>query len=314
MMRIKQGIVWLVVPVLICMRGVMPGHANFKMADAGTTTAQFLKLGVGARAIGMGEAYSSVANDPTAIYWNPAGLASISEHSVSMMHAVWFESMYYDYVAYARPVKHYGVVGLGVQYLSAGKIDEIDNLGTSVGTFKPNDMAVSLSWAEDYNDLLVGVNLKYIMMEIIDSASVLATDVGFMYPFLINDGKIGFSVQNIGGKVKFDEEQERIPLNCRLGLNFHVMPGWLIAADLNTPIDYNPYACFGTEYELNTWNDFMLTLRAGYNSHMLKSELGGISGVSSGIGFSLWDVTVDYAWVPFGDLGHTHRMSLGYKF
>ena len=61
--------------------------ANFKMSDSGTTTAQFLKLGVGARAIGMGEAYSAIADDPTAIYWNPAGLAAVSEHSVSLMHA-----------------------------------------------------------------------------------------------------------------------------------------------------------------------------------------------------------------------------------
>lgn len=288
--------------------------ANFKMADAGTTTAQFLKLGVGARAIGMGEAYASVADDPTAIYWNPAGLALVTEQSISLMHAVWFESVFYDFAAYAQPIGHYGVMGLGVQYLSTGAIDELDNAGYNTGTFKPNDMAVTLSWAEDYNELLIGASVKYIMMEIKDTASVIAADVGVMYPFLINDGKIGFVVQNIGGKAKFNEEEESLPLNYRLGLSFHPVHDWLLSLDVNAPIDYNPYFCFGTEYCLGRWTDYSLSIRAGYNTHMLKSKFDAISGVSGGIGFTFWDVGVDYAWVPYGDLGQTHRISLGYRF
>ncbi|MFH1282632.1 MAG: PorV/PorQ family protein [bacterium] len=288
--------------------------ANFSMSDSGTTTAQFLKLGVGARAIGMGEAYSAVAADPTAIYWNPAGLAAISEHSLSLMHAVWFESIYYDYFAYAQPIGAYGVIGLGIQYLSAGDIVEMDNDANKIGNFNPTDTAVTISWAEDFQDILIGLSIKYIAVEIKDAASTISSDIGVIYPLFLNKAQVSFSMQNLGGTIKFDTEKEDLPFNARLGLSVNVLESLIVAMDVNTPIDYNPYVCFGGEYCLGKQNDFSLALRAGYNSHTLKSELGGISGFSTGIGFKLWDISTDYAWVPFGDLGTTHRVSLGFKF
>jgi len=288
--------------------------ANFKMSDAGTTTGQFLKLGVGARAIGMGEAYSAVANEPTAIYWNPAGLATVSEHMVQMMHAVWFESIYYDFFSYAQPVGPWCVMGMGVQYLSAGEIDELDAAGSWTGTFSPTDLAVSFAWAEDFEDLLVGASVKLIMMEITSTAQAIAGDIGIMYPLLIDRVMVGFSMQNIGGTARFDTAAEGLPVNARLGVAVRAREQWIISCDINTPIDYNPYACVGTEYMLGQYADVSMSLRAGYSTHMSKSELDGISGLAGGVGFRLWDAGVDYAWVPYGDLGQTHRVSLSYAF
>ncbi|MBI4218145.1 MAG: hypothetical protein HY610_03425, partial [Elusimicrobia bacterium] len=68
----------------------------------GSSGAQFLKLPVSARAIGMGEAYGSVAEGAEAIYWNPAGLGREEGKSVSVMHAVYFQNIYYDFVSYAQ--------------------------------------------------------------------------------------------------------------------------------------------------------------------------------------------------------------------
>ena len=64
-------------------------RAGFSKDDAGTATAQFLKLGAGAQAAGMGEAYAGVAKDDTSIYWNPAGLNNITGKSASFMHAIY---------------------------------------------------------------------------------------------------------------------------------------------------------------------------------------------------------------------------------
>jgi len=284
------------------------------MSDAGTTTAQFLKLGVGGRAIAMGGAYSAVANDPTAIYWNPAGLAFIAEHNVTFMHAVWFESIFYDYFAYAQPVGIWGVMGFSVQYLSAGSIDELDIYGVKTGSFNPSDTALTVSWAEDFRDILVGINIKYIMTEIVDSASAVSTDFGIIYPVFLDKAKISFSMQNLGGRIQYDSKKEKLPFNTRMGLGINVSDDFIVSVDLNAPIDYNPYFCLGTEYCLGRGSDFSFALRGGYNSHMSKSRLGGMAGISSGMGFGLWDISLDYAWTPYGDLGHTHRVSLGYKF
>src|SRR5205814_753634 len=100
----------------------------FSSDNRGTTTANFLKLGAGARAVSMGEAYTAVSNDATALFWNPAGLARLPEHggSATFMHAPYVESSFYDYGAFAQGLGDVGAWGASVQYFSAGKITETD--------------------------------------------------------------------------------------------------------------------------------------------------------------------------------------------
>src|SRR5579864_5665137 len=80
-----------------------PAFAAFSSNDKGTTTANFLKLGVGARAEAMGEAYTAVADDATALHWNPAGITRVAPDggSIAFMHAPYIESTYYDYGGFA---------------------------------------------------------------------------------------------------------------------------------------------------------------------------------------------------------------------
>src|SRR5579864_4100780 len=119
-----------------------PAFAAFSSNDKGTTTANFLKLGVGARAEAMGEAYSAVADDASSLYWNPSGLARIEQNSVSLMHAPYLASTYYDYGAYAHRWGNH-TLGTGIQYFSAGSIAETDENNASLGSFSPYDLAFS---------------------------------------------------------------------------------------------------------------------------------------------------------------------------
>ena len=112
--------------------------ASFSKDDAGTSTAQFLKLGAGARASAMGDAFVGISDDATAVYWNPAGLNQIENKSVSLMHGFWFEEIFYDWVSYIHPVEDIGTFWLGVQYLSYGDILETDETGLEGSNFKPN--------------------------------------------------------------------------------------------------------------------------------------------------------------------------------
>src|SRR3989339_2044429 len=107
-----------VLGVVFC--SVLQANASFSKNDAGTSAAQFLKLGAGARAAGMGEAFAAVSDNADSIYWNPAGLNKIEGKSLSVMHAAWFEGITYDWASYAQKIGNAGVVGIGVQYLSCG--------------------------------------------------------------------------------------------------------------------------------------------------------------------------------------------------
>src|SRR6266487_6212781 len=108
---------------------------DFTRNAEGTTAANFLKLGVGARALAMGEAYSAVADDANALYWNPAGLTRIYHAEATFMHAAYLANSFYDYAAYGTHLGKHGALGAGVQYFSAGRITQTDVTGNDVGDF-----------------------------------------------------------------------------------------------------------------------------------------------------------------------------------
>src|SRR5437016_304734 len=87
-----------------------PARAQFSLGEqrAGTSSGAFLKIGVGARAVGLGESFVAVANDPSAIFWNPAGLASIQRQEVALSAVQWPADVAYGHLTYVLPVKRLG--------------------------------------------------------------------------------------------------------------------------------------------------------------------------------------------------------------
>ena len=294
----------------------IPSRADFNSDARGTTTADFLKLGVGARADAMGGAYSAVANDATALYWNPGALTNIptKEGTATVMHAPYVASSYFDYAAFAKNINGYDAWGLGIQYFSAGSITQTDVNGFSQGSFSPSDMAVSAGYAHRFKFLSVGMDAKFIRSQIVTSAQTAAIDFGAVSNPL-DQNKLRFSgvVTNVGGKMKFDQEADRLPMAYRLGASYQATRLWLTSADIAFPIDDNPYVALGSEYLwplTRTWN---FAARMGLNAQTI-SDLNILSGVSFGIGMDFNSVTVDYALEPLGDLGLTHRISVTFRF
>src|SRR5881392_599333 len=86
-----------------------PARAQFSLGQqrAGTSSATFLKIGIGARAVGLGESFVAVANDPTAMFWNPAGIASMQRQGITLSHASWPGDVNYEHIAYVLPVRRH---------------------------------------------------------------------------------------------------------------------------------------------------------------------------------------------------------------
>src|SRR5260221_2671669 len=93
-------------------------------ADQGTTAASFLKLQTGPRAIAMAESFAGLADDVNAIQYNTSGMAYMKDKEFTLMHAVWFEDIFYDHVAVAWPMEGIGTIGLSALYLNAGNFDK----------------------------------------------------------------------------------------------------------------------------------------------------------------------------------------------
>ncbi|HAM38163.1 MAG TPA: hypothetical protein DCP53_01990 [Elusimicrobia bacterium] len=283
----------------------------------GSTGAQFLKIGMGARPLAMAGAFGAVADDINAINYNPASLTRIEKKEVSATYLKYFEDVNAGFIGYAGILaeKHY--IGAGLTYLQVTDIEKRDLNETKLGDFGATDMALSLCYARKdiadslLKDLSVGGNLKIINQKIdTDTAFTVALDISAYYPA---DEKLSLvmNIQNISYGIKFDEETDPLPLNIKVGAAYKLIKDLTVACDLDEYIvDNKLYASIGAEYTVKE----VLALRSGYRFGYDTDSLGGLAGLGAGAGFKFWGLTVDYAFVPFGDLGDTHRVSFAAKF
>ena len=280
---------------------------------AGTSGAQFLKFGPGARQAAMGDAFSSVSGDAFTLCWNPALISEIDKNVFSFMHSFWLENVSIDYAAVVVPTST-GNLGISFGYLNAGTIEKIDKTGTVLsGGFTPYDIILGVSFARNIiSSLNAGCTLKGIYSDI-DSIAAFsyALDAGATYGLLQDTLKVGVSLQNLGSSMKFVSQQDPLPFTIRAGASYRFKL-LLVSLDTVIPNDANLSIHFGAEYGLKIAESIDGLLRVGYNTK--NSSAGGISGLSLGAGIQTESYAVDYAWVPFGILGSTHRLSMNLKF
>jgi len=282
--------------------------------NKGASTAKFLQFGAGARAVSMGEAFSAVVDDATALYWNPAGLLRVQNHSATFMHATHIDSSFLDYGAYAHKLSEKTAVGVGMQYFSAGDISETDSFGFGVGSFKPTDMAISVGVARQVKSFSAGLTAKLVRSKIVDSAQTLAFDVGILSPSYFKEKvQFAFTATQMGGSLKFDSKSESLPLELKVGGAAKIKPAWTASLDLGLPKDNSPYLALGNEYAYGLTEGWDLKGRIGYNTRSAQ-DVAGLTAVSFGLGLGVNLLNVDYGLVPIGDLGLTHRVALTYDF
>ena len=280
------------------------------LADDGSAGLAFLKLGVGARAIGMGDAYTAVAGDASSVYWNPAGIMNVESVDVTLMHSEWFQDIRYEYAGGVRSYGDYAV-GVGVVGLYMDDLERRDGpTAEPIGHFGVFDFAITGTYARRLTDNLnVGGSVKYLSEKIDDvTATGFAVDLGGRYDVPNFEGlSAGIAVLNLGPQMKFIEDGFDLPVMYKLGaaldVPFEALNGdVVIAADAVMPAGGDTKVHFGLEYEFAD----MIALRFGYRSGWDNHN------VSMGLGVKVSNFRLDYAIVPFySELGDTHRVSLG---
>jgi hypothetical protein len=283
--------------------------------NVGTSGAEFLKIGPGARPVGMGEAFTGVADDIHAVYWNPAGLANLKVAEMAGMHMQYFQNIQYEFASFVYPTQRYGSFGWTVTNLHTDDIQRrTEDTDTSLGSFGSSDNAYWLSYGKSITSRLsLGANLKYIhqTLDSIDS-NAYAADGGILYNTDWHELRLGASIQNLGSKVKFVNESDPLPRTYRLGASAPLLSHrLLVASDLIIPRDHQVGLALGGEYRHSLSRDIVAVARGGYRT---DSDVDGLSGVSAGGGIEVGRATFDFAWVPFGDLGNSYRFGLHIKF
>ena len=281
--------------------------------NAGTRAMTFLKIGVGAKAMGMGESQVAATDDLYASYWNPAGLTRLQNPQIALMHNEWFAGINHEFVGFALPLGNVGTVGASASYLSFGELQGRDRDGNETTVFRPYDLALILSYARGFGDSLAfGTNAKFLREQIADETGTgIAFDFGGLYTFQEVPLSLGFNAQHVGPRVQFIEEAFGLPFTFRLGVAYRLWSeALMLTMDIIRPSDNDVATGVGAAYTIGN----ILQLRTGYKYKIGGNDLGAMSGLTGGFGLTLRQFQIDYALVPFGVLGLTHRFSLVASF
>ena len=175
---------------------------------SGTAAAQFLKIGVGARAMGLGGAIVASSEDAYSLYWNPAGITKVKRITLATSHTEWFSDIRHDFLSLVIPVTLTSSVGLNVVVLNMGDM-EVTTIDDPHGTgefFGASDIALGATYAlRVTNFFSLGFTGKYIQQSIYnEKASTFALDVGSVLDVPFYGLRLGMNFSNFGGKLQMD--------------------------------------------------------------------------------------------------------------
>lgn len=317
-----------------------------RITKTGTTAAGFLGIDVGARAISMGGAYVAVANDPSAMFWNPAGIARASNMGATFNHSNWLAGLNFNFAGFIARVGQLGTVGVSATFLSMASMDRT-TVSHPEGTgeqFDAGSTALGLTFARNLTDrFTIGGSVKYIDEFIWhSSATGLAFDLGTIYSTHLSGLTIGMSITNYGAKMSMSGRdmltqvdvdptiegnnnsinanlqtgEFDLPLMFRVGVAMDVLQGAAnsnlrLSVDALHPNDDGESLNLGVEYVFNK----MVALRAGYANLFAPDAEEGLSlggGINQDIGGI--NLQVDYAYRDFGILNTVQMFSLGFGF
>jgi hypothetical protein len=318
------------------------------LTKTGTAAAQFLKIGVDARATAMGGAYAGMMGDLSSIHWNPSGLGYITGRDVEFVHNEWLAGMNFNHIAFATELGYVGILAASITSLTTPE-DMVRTVDQPEGTgefWDASDLAVHLSYARRLTDKFsFGASLKYIQQRIWhESASSVAGDIGalFVTPFF-NGMRLGAAISNFGGELRMEGRDLRfskdpddfnqgnvqfvnalyetdpfpLPLLFRVGVAGDFIQNnrlrWSYAIDALHPNDNTESLNLGTEVALGE----TFYVRAGYAQLFREESEEGLT-VGGGIHYRIYGssmlLKLDYAYAEFGLLDYVQRFSVGLTF
>ena len=283
-------------------------------SNAGTSAFSFLKINVSARAVGMGGAFTGLANDESALYYNPAGITSIEDPKYIFGYHNYFFDMQSGFLGYVKPLSEKRSIGFYLSYLNYGSFTATDDLGNADGEFGGGDLLFAVSLAQKKNHLVsFGATAKFIY-ETIDSYSATGVAMDLAVKYTSDRGKFGagFMLQNLGTQLSaLGETKDKLPTTIRSGVS--IIPKGLpmtLTSDLILPFDNDLIFAIGVDY----FNFEPFYIRMGWNSfgsnYKATNSDASLTGMSFGCGFDVKKMQVSYAFTPSADLGDSHRITI----
>lgn len=332
--------------ILLLLLNIMPYRSVIAQDKVGTTAAQFLQIPVGGKAIGMGGAFTAIADDPTALYWNPGAISRSGKSRVYVSQTNWIVDSYHQWFGAQIMLTGQDAIGICLNNLDYGDREKVTTIYEPDGTgeyWEAGDMAISLTYARNITDRFsIGGSIKYIEQKIWhESSSQFAFDLGLLFITQFNGLQIGASLRNFGGELEMDgrdllnridldpenkgnnetivaklkTDKWPIPLSYCVGLAMPMVNSKnmivMLAADAVMPTDNSETINIGGEAYLYN----LLSIRTGYQALFRDATENGLTfGLGLKIPVPYADIIIDYSYQDFGLFGDitTAALTIGF--
>jgi len=317
MMRTRRN-AWSLTAVVVCVLGatVLSGPSALAQDKVGTTGAQFLEIGVSPRADALGGAFTSIADDVSAVYYNPAGLVQLESRQAMVSLIDYPADISYSFAAVAFPGLG-GMIGIAYYGLNAGEMRVTTpeyQSGKPGWMFTAKDYAFSLTYARSLTDRFSVGGTMRVIDELYEEerATGWSADLGSQYNTGFRNFKISMMMSNFGPDMKFLDDEYPLPINFKFGGAIDVMDGphnhAVLAVEGAHPSDNREKYNAGVEYTFNKFASF----RVG---HRWEHDIGGVS-FGGGVALNMEKVAmrIDYGYQDFDPLEQIHRISFTVDF
>jgi len=316
------------------------------VSGVGTSAAPFLEIDAGARASSLGGAYTSVANDVSALYWNPAGIVWNPGLQIEFSHSPWLADISYNFFGITQSLPSINSsIGFSLISLDYGEqtVRTVDRPEGTGETYGASDMALGLTFAMALTDRFsFGLTGKYITQSILSAeGSAFAIDVGVFYSTMVKGLRLGASVSNFGSQIQLSgrhlttvvdpdtrvDNFDRVPVSYKTGKydlpllfragisyqrEFGSFGEVLVTVDLNHPSHATESISMGLEYGFGK----TFYLRGGYKNLFERDSIVGLS-FGAGIDYTIQrslGIRFDYSWTDWGVLKSAQRFSVALIF
>lgn len=315
---------------------------NQKLAQSGF---QFLSVVSDARGAGMAEAMTSLETGSSALFFNPAGMAHMTEKvDITASTNQWIADITHNTfsMALCPGGGEYGVFGFSVQSVNYGtffgtRVDKNTDLGyANTGTFELSSLAVGGGYAKRLNDRFsVGGQVRWVRQDLGESVipkvvqvedstgamvqdtvgqtvgnelTPLAFDFGTQFKTGFKSLVFGMSVRNFSKEIKYVEEGFQLPLVFNLGISMNVMDFFDeqgLDQSLYVSVDASHYRSHAEQIKIGA--DYrLLEILSLRAGYMTASDE---NGMTFGLGVHYAGATVDYAYTPYGVFDKVQRMT-----
>lgn len=292
---------------------ILSAMSAFAGSKAGQSAGDFLLIGMGAQAAGMGGAYTAMSKGVSSSYWNPSGLTTLEGGEVTLGHYRWYQDITVNHAAFGFGINEKTAMSVSVIYLNYGTVQGRDMNGIETGDITAYDMAAGVSLARSINDnISVGVTGKYVSQNIENmNAYALAADFGVSY--IAERFTVAGVVSNFGTDLTFEDAKEPLPSAARVGVSF--LP---FTTSVRTSFEVEQR--FAGDMVLRNGFEFNFDgqyfLRTGYDYNVQDQDRSLASGLSFGGGVHFRAIELDYAYTMQDNQTKEslHRFSLAFQF